>query len=102
MSTTPAAPPSSERPASDPARGSAANPPAKTATAPPAEEGSQDEDHGATTGRFILFNATPSWAVSAVVHFVMFIVLALMQVPERSSPDVTTISSRPPEVVEQI
>ena len=102
MSTKPASPPPSERSASKPANAPNA-PPAKpdAATGAAAEEGHEEVENG-STGRFLLFNATPSWAVSAAVHFVMFIVLALMQVPERSSSNVTTISSRPPEVVEEI
>ena len=65
-------------------------------------EESAEEEQSATSGRFLLFNATPSWAVSAVVHFVMFIILALIPQPEREKSDVTTISAAPPEVVEEI
>ena len=103
MSKTTAPPASSDKAAPQPPKEAAAATAAKPASpaAPPDEE-SQEEEHGASTGRFILFNATPSWAVSAVVHFVMFIVLALINVPEQAASSVTTISSRPPEAVEEI
>src|SRR5262245_12280747 len=86
-------------PAPTPPSGAAAAPPAPP---PPADEEVWEDNHPATTGRFLLLNATPSWAVSAVVHFVLFIILALLQVPEREKSDVTTISSTRPEVMEEI
>lgn len=107
MTTTPKSSAPDRLPAANLAKGPPAKPapaatPAAAAAPPPPEEEYEEEDHGGSTGRFLLFNATPSWAVSAVVHFVLFIVLALMQVPERSKNDITTISSRPPEVVEEM
>lgn len=103
MSTTPTSTKPVDRPAATakPAP-SAAAATSEAASPPPADEAYEEEAHSAATGRFLLFNATPSWAVSAAVHFVVFIILALMQVPERQRSDVTTISAAPPEVVEEI
>jgi hypothetical protein len=105
MPTSPTPVPPSTRPPSPPAK-TAPPPAAKNAAAPPpppdAEEETHEEEQAAASGRFLLFNATPSWAVSAVVHFVMFIILALIPKPEHQKDDVTTISAAPPEVVEEI
>jgi hypothetical protein len=108
MPTSPTPAPSPPRSTSAPAKGEppkvAAKSAATGAETPPteAEEEALEEEQSPVNGRFLLFNATPSWAVSAVVHFVMFIILALIPQPEREKSDVTTISATPPEVVEEI
>lgn len=108
MSTTPTSPATAPRPGltpnkpASPAAASAPKAAAAKPASPPAEEEYEEEEQSGGSGRFLLFNATPSWAVSAVVHFVLFIILALMQVPEQQKNNVTTISSRPPEIVEEM
>ncbi len=104
MSTTPTSPDPAAKSASNPPKPApaAATAPKASGSPPQADEHEEEEEPSGNTGRFLLFNATPSWAVSAVVHFVLFIVLALMQVPEETKSTVTTISSRPPEVVEEM
>jgi hypothetical protein len=108
MSTTPTtsapADQSASKPLKAPAKPASAAAPAPAAAAapPPPDDEHEEQEHTGGTGRFLLFNATPSWAVSSVVHFVLFIVLALLQVPEETKNDVTTISSRPPEMVEEM
>ena len=103
MSKTPTQAPPAPRTSSANLKEAQTPPPAAAATpAPPEEAEGEEETPGPATGRFVIFNAVPSWAVSSMVHFVLFIILALMQVPERKKDEVTTISSTPTEMLEQI
>ena len=51
-------------------------------SAPDDDDG--DEDGAQPRGRFILFNAVPSWLVSLVFHKILLIVLALAAMPQIS------------------
>ena len=85
--TAAAAAPVAPRPANRPAP-AAQVPPQKPApaqqavmAAAPASAagGAEDpEENNGATGRFILFNAVPSWMVSMVVHIVLLMILALV------------------------
>jgi hypothetical protein len=90
MSTTPPATtvsPASREPAASSAppppsktASAAANPSATTAKADP-ESAEEDEfDEPSHFNRFVLFNALPSSVVSGVIHFVGFLVLALLTI----------------------
>lgn len=55
------------------------------------------EDDKRGMGRFIFFNAVPSWIVSLVFHFFLLIALALIGSPEERSADVREIIVQRPE-----
>jgi hypothetical protein len=96
-STTPTARPATTTPRAVPTAASAAQ---KAPAPPPAEE--ELEEESSVSGRFILFNAMPSWAISGVVHFIAFIILALITVPPPSTSGVATITAPPPEQIEEV
>ena len=79
----------------------------KTATATPpsgaaATEEPPVEEVAVPRGRFILFNAVPSWMVSGVVHFVGFLLMALITIAPPPSNTVMQINAPPPEELEEV
>lgn len=52
--------------------------------------------------RFVLFNALPSSLISALVHFIAFMILALITMPEPQGGDSLAIQASPPGEPEQV
>src|SRR6267378_7870702 len=98
----PAASPSESAPA--PADQSAAKPTNATAVGPASdaaseaqtEEQEELDEQTHLFGRFVLFNAVPSSLISGVVHFVLFLVLALTSMspaPERKTLEISAAAA---------
>lgn len=105
MSITPK--PTNPVPAAKPAAGPAPAAPvaAKVAAAAPAateevEESYEEEPRFNT--RFIMFNAVPSWMISGVVHFVVLMVLAFMEVSPPPVSQTAQVVSAPVEQIENL
>jgi hypothetical protein len=75
--------------------------PAQAQAQPAGEEPAEDEG-GPSAQKFILFNAVPSWMVSAVVHFIALVILALITVAPPAVSTVMQIAAPPPEALEEI
>src|SRR4051812_29409907 len=65
-------------------------------TAPPDDEEAELEDEPQHLTHFILFNALPSAVVSGVVHFIAFIVLALLTLSPPQKSETLAINAAPP------
>jgi hypothetical protein len=65
------------------------------AAAPPDDETAFDDESQHLT-HFILFNAVPSSIVSGVVHFIAFIVLALLTISPPQKSETLAINAAPP------
>src|SRR3954447_18376256 len=63
--------------AARPANESAATAPAASLDSPLPDEQDELDEQAHHFGRFVLFSAVPSSLISGVVHFVLFVVLAL-------------------------
>src|SRR5262245_1307282 len=84
-----------------PAQANAARTPQQSPPAPPADEGDYEEP--SHFGRFVLFNVVPSSIVSGVVHFVGFLVLALLTIPPPTKSETLAIHTPPAaEKVEEL
>src|SRR5437764_12916381 len=85
----------------------AASQPSPAAVPPeePPQEGSDEEEAAAGTlpgGKFLLFNAIPSWMVSGVVHFIALLVLAAMTVNAKLPETTLSINAPPVQKMEEI
>lgn len=79
-------------------------PAAQPVAAQAAPANSQPEAEPAETskgGKFLMFNAVPSWMVSGVVHFVVIVVMALITLPEIVENLNTVSVQAPPEPEEE-
>src|SRR3954451_10513777 len=79
--------------------------PVSTSAAPghePSEEEEGQLEEPALLGRFVLFNAVPSSIISGVVHFVGFLILALLTIPPPPKTEALSISTPPAEQVEKV
>ena len=77
-------------------------PAAPAATQSTTETLAADETSGGT-GRFILFQAVPSWMFSLVVHMVILVILGLMMLPfeVEELPSLTSVMSKN-DIIEEI
>ncbi len=107
MSTTPK--PTPPVPAAKPVATAvpAASVAAKAAVAAaPAAAAEEEDDGGADeprfNSRFIMFNAVPSWMISGVVHFVILVILAFMQVSPPPVSQTAQVISTPVEQIESV
>jgi hypothetical protein len=66
-------------------------------TAEPAPEDEEFDESAYHRDRFVLFNALPSSLVSALVHFIAFMILALTTMPEPPAGDILAIDATPTE-----
>src|SRR5690349_11195126 len=77
-----------------------------SASASPSPEPSQEEEgeleEPALLGRFVLFNAVPSSIISGVVHFVGFLILALLTIPPPVISETLAIHAPVAEQVEKV
>jgi hypothetical protein len=77
------------------------------ATSPAATHSTTDKlaaDEGSgSTGRFILFQAVPSWMFSLVIHLVVLVILGLMMLPFETEelPSLTSVMSKN-DIIEEI
>ena len=98
MSATPTSPQSAGLaraqavPAKQPVPANPADPPEDAAA----------EEAGAPSGNFILFRAVPSWMVSAVVHFVVIVILALITIEPQRLSDVVQMMAPPEDRIEEV
>src|SRR3954453_21441840 len=110
MSTTPAVSPEASKTASTAT--AIAKPPAPAkdsatkATAPPGQSPPDDEEaegeEPASLGHFVLFNAVPSSIVSGAVHFVGFLLLALLPIHPPPRAETLAINAPAAEQVEEL
>ena len=80
-------------PASQPA-------PAQAQAAAPAE--AVPEEAGAPTSSFLMFKLVPAWMVSAVVHFITIVILAILTIAPPELSTMVQISAPPEEKVEEV
>jgi hypothetical protein len=77
-----------------------------TQTSPPQTEPPNEEDsnldEAPLVGQFVLFNAVPSSIVSGVVHFVGFLILALLTIPPPVASETLAIQAPVAERVEKV
>lgn len=85
-----------------PAAPAAKRAPAQSAPAQPASEESAPEESVVTGRRFLIFQAVPSWMVSAVIHAILVIVLALISLPEIIERENQVVELGKEEVVEEV
>src|SRR5688572_7222557 len=74
--------------------------PAQAQAAAPAE--GVPEEAGAPSGNFLMFKAVPAWMVSAVVHFITIVILALLTIEPQVLSTMVQISAPPEEKVEEV
>jgi hypothetical protein len=79
-------------------------PGAKPVTAAPQADSPQDEVDDSTyhRDRFVLFNALPSSLVSALVHFIAFMILALTTFSEPDPGDTLAIQGAPADRADEV
>jgi len=75
--------------------------PAKKQAAQPAPT-FQDDESGGGRGRFILFNAVPSWAVSMVVHAIILLLLAIFSMAPEVVVIANTVVVNEPDLQEEL
>jgi len=76
--------------------------PTKKQAAQPAPAFQDDDDAGGGSGRFILFNAVPSWAVSMVVHAVILLLLAIFSYSDKIEAVANSFVVNEPDVQEEL
>ena len=76
--------------------------PSPAATHSTTDKIAADEGSG-STGRFILFQAVPSWMFSLVIHLVVLVILGLMMLPFETEelPSLTSVMSKN-DIIEEI
>lgn len=66
------------------------------------EEDVEEEETQAQTGRFLLFNAVPSWLASMVFHIIVLMLLALVSMPEQVQQVVQTLEVGTSEAIDPL
>jgi hypothetical protein len=74
--------------------------PAQAQDAAPPEETVEEAE--APSGNFILFRAVPSWMVSAMVHFVVIVILALITIEPQIINTMVQMTAPPEDKMEEV
>lgn len=101
MSATPSAPqPSQPMPRAKAVP--ASQPVAAQAVEPTGQDDAVAEEAGSSGGSFLLFRAMPAWMVSAVVHFITIVILALMTIEPKTLTSMVQMTAPPAEKIEEV